>query len=240
MAEKPDALARPKRFYKVAAAAPVQDGFAVTLDGRTPRTPGGGKLVLPTLALAEQLVAEWDAQGEYIVAESMSAVRLANTAIDRIGQHRTEVAGEVARYAGSDLLCYFAEHPQALVEEEAARWGPLLDWAADALGVELQRVGGVIHRPQDPAALARVQALCLELDDFMLAGVAQGAGLFGSAILALALQRGRLTGQMAFELSQLDDAFQARQWGVDEEAKARADGLHAEALMLERWFRGLA
>lgn len=230
---------RPRRFYKIAAAAPVEGGFAVTLDGRTPRTPGGARLMVPTLALAEQLAAEWDAQAKFIVADAMPATRLANTVIDRIGDVRTEVAAEVARYAGSDLICYFAEAPQALVEEEAARWGPLIDWAADELAVELQRVTGVVHRPQDPAALARVQAVALELNDFQLAAVAHGAGLLGSAILALALQRGRLTGQQAFELSRVDEDFQVRQWGEDEEAKARAEAIHAEALMLERWFRAL-
>ena len=48
------------------------------------------------------------------------------------------------------------------------------------------------------------------------------AGLFGSAILALALQRGRLTGEAAFDLSRLDEAFQEEQWGVDAEAAVRS------------------
>ena len=36
------------------------------------------------------------------------------------------VADQVAQYAGSDLLCYFAEDPAALVARQEASWGPVL------------------------------------------------------------------------------------------------------------------
>ena len=39
--------------------------------------------------------------------------------------------------------------------------------------------------------------------------------------------------------SRLDEAFQERQWGVDEEAALRAAHLKAEAVALERWFSAL-
>jgi chaperone required for assembly of F1-ATPase len=63
--------------------------------------------------------------------------------------------------------------------------------------------------------------------------------LLGSAILAFALHRGRLDGEGAFSLSQLDETFQAEHWGVDEEAAARAQALRGEAMMLDAWFRSL-
>lgn len=236
MASQYDALSRTRRFYKTAVAQPVDGGYAVQIDGRTPRTPGGNRLILPTLALAELVAGEWSAQGEFILPDAMPAPRLANTAIDRIGQVRAEVATEVARFAGSDTLCYFAEHPQGLVEEEALRWGPVLDWAAQDLGVELSRVSGVIHRPQDPGALARVKTLALELDDFGLAGLAHAAGLLGSAVLALAVLKGRLDAAEAFALSRLDEDYQARLWGEDEEAAERAKTIRAEIDLLGRWF----
>lgn len=234
-----DPLERPKRFYKAVTTAPVDGGFAVQLDGRTPKTPGGARLIAPTEALAALAAGEWAAQQEFIFTETMPVTRLANTAIDRVGRVREAVAEEAARYAGSDLVCYFAEGPQALVDAEAAAWGPLLAWAEADLGVTLQRVTGVIHRPQDPASVGRVQAMALEMEDFRLAGLAHAAGLFGSVIIALALERGRLDGAEAFQAARVDEAFQERQWGVDEEAAERTEARRREALMLERWFRAL-
>ncbi len=37
----------PKRFYKEAAFAPVEGGFALTLDGRQARTPARSPLIAP-------------------------------------------------------------------------------------------------------------------------------------------------------------------------------------------------
>ncbi|HEX5777156.1 MAG TPA: ATP12 family protein, partial [Caulobacteraceae bacterium] len=205
----------------------------------TPRSPAGRPLVLPTQALAELVAAEWAGQGEHIAMATMAATRLAWTAIDRVAEAHTEVAAEVARYAGSDLCCYLAEQPAALVERQARLWAPLREWAKDELGVALHPAEGIVHKPQPLTSLLRAEKLAEALDDFTLTGLAHATALFGSAVLAFALQRGRLSGAEAFALSRLDEAFQEEQWGVDAEAAERTQMLAAEAAMLERWFAAL-
>jgi chaperone required for assembly of F1-ATPase len=237
--QKNDALQRIRRFFKSAETKAVNEGFAVTLDGRQPKTPGGAALVLPTAATAELVAAEWAAQGEWIEFSAMPATRHAFTAIDRVRAARQETAEELARFAGSDLLCYFAAEPKALVERQQAQWGPVLDWAEDQHGLLFVRAEGVVFQAQPPETLKKAEALALALDDFALAGLAWGAALFGSAVLALALQKGRLTGEDAFELSRLDEAFQNEQWGEDAEAAERAARMREEAVLLERWFAAL-
>jgi chaperone required for assembly of F1-ATPase len=230
---------KPKRFYQAATAAPVGDGFGVILDSRTLRTPAGARLVMPALALAELVAEEWEAQDGVIEHATMAATRLAFTAADRIGAAHAATAAEVARHAGADLLCYFAEAPEALTLRQEARWTPLLDWAHEDLGLRFERAAGIVHRPQPRETLARAEALALALDDFALAGLALAAGTLGSVVLALALQRGRLSGDEAFALSRLDEAFQEEQWGIDAEAAARTALLLGDTAMLERWFRAL-
>lgn len=234
-----EAVELTRRFYKIVDVAPAQGGHAVRLDGRTPRTSGGRTLVLPTEPLALLVAEEWAAQGEHILPPTMPATRLANTAIDRVGEARGEVAAEVARYAGSDLLCYRAEAPVALVERQARSWGPVLDWAREALGMGLEPVEGIVHRPQASQSLETARAEAEALDDFSLAALAHATALFGSATLGFALQRGRLSAEEAFHLSRLDEAFQEERWGVDAEAAERTEKLAAEAAMLERWFAAL-
>ena len=239
MTGKGDGVQKPRRFYKAATAGEAEGGFAVLLDGRAPRTPAGARLVLPTLSLAALVAAEWDAQASEIDSALMPATRLAATAIDRVSAVRDEVADEVARYAGSDLLCYRAEAPTGLVAAQAAAWDPLLGWADEALGLTLTAVSGIIHKAQPDASLARARALALELDDFGLTGLAQAAGLFGSAVLAFAVQRGRMSGQEAHALARVDEAWQEERWGVDDEAADRTAARLDEALLLERWFAAL-
>ena len=236
---KPDPPDRPRRFYKTAEAAPEGGGFTVKLDARTLKTPQGRPLLLPTMAAADLVAGEWAAQGEQIVVADMPASRLAFTAVDRVAEAREEVAAEVARYANSDLLCYFAEAPEALIRRQQDQWAPLLDWARAELGVELTPCVGVVHQAQPPETIAAVEALALRLDNYALTALAHAAALLGSAVLALALERGRIGGEEAFDLSRLDEAYQEEQWGVDAEAAARTARLRAEADTLERWFRSL-
>lgn len=219
--------------------AQAADGFAVQLDGRTPRSPARRALIFPTEALARLIASEWAAQGAWVEFATMPATRLAHTALDAAPDAREAMAAEVARCAGADAICYFAEGPSSLVARQEAAWGPWLDWAKAELDVSLDRAVGVLHRAQPTAALERVARIAVAMDDFSLAGLSMATGLFGSAILALALARGRLSGADAFAASQLDEAFQAERWGEDAEAARRAAALAADADMLDAWFEAL-
>lgn len=241
---KPENAERIRRFWKEAAAGPKveserEGGWPLLLDGRQAKTPGGRPLVLPTQALAELVAAEWAAQDEHLEPASMPATRLASTAIEAVSSARDGVAAEVARYAGTDLLCYHADAPAELAALHAQQWDPLLAWGQGELGLALTCTTGIAHVPQPDETLDRAKALALELDDFALTALAAATPLFGSAVLAFALQRGRLGGEEAYELSRLDEAFQEANWGVDEEAAVRTAKLRIEARALERWFRAL-
>lgn len=230
---------KPRRFYKAVTVEPGPEGFEIRLDARTVRTPKGGKLALPTLALAERVAEEWARQGETIELAEMHVMRLANTALEAVPAAREATADQVAQYAGSDLVCYFAEDPAALVERQARAWEPLLEWSAAELGLSFHRVSGIIHREQPPETLAAVRELALGLDDFRLAGLAFGSALYGSTVLALAVLKGRLAAEAAFDLSRIDEAFQEEKWGIDAEAAERTERLRGEAAMLGRWFEAL-
>jgi len=229
----------PKRFYKTAKAAPLEGGFGVMLDGRAVLTPGRARLILPREALATLIADEWEAQVQTIQLAHMNATRLAYTAIDRVAAARAETVQEIVNFAGSDLICYFADAPQTLVQRQTEQWGPLLDWADRTLGVRLERVAGIIHRAQPAESLERAQAICEAADDLTLAGLAYGAALYGSAVLALAVLKGECTGEQAFDLARLDEAFQEEQWGVDDEAAARTAHRRGHAVMLGQWFLAL-
>jgi chaperone required for assembly of F1-ATPase len=230
---------RIKRFWKIASTEARDGGWIVLLDGRAPKTPAGAALALPTEAAAQLVADEWNAQGEHLAPATMPATRLASTAIDRIGQAREPVADEIAAYAGSDALCYLAEAPTGLIERQAREWAPWREWAARELGVALHAAEGIVHRAQPAESLSRVKALALELDDFALTGLATVAPLFGSAVLGLAMQRGALSAEDAFEISRLEERFQEEQWGQDAEAAERAAARRDEAVLLQRWFEAL-
>jgi chaperone required for assembly of F1-ATPase len=231
---------KPRRFYKAVSVAEAEGGWQVQLDARNLRTPKAQLMILPTRAVAEQIAEEWAAQTDVIEMATMHATRLANTAIETIGGAREAVADQIADYAGSDLVCYFAEGPEALVARQQAAWEPLLMRAEAEEGLRFERCTGIVHREQPPETLTRVREIALSLDDFALAGLAFGVPLFGSAVLAFGVLRGWVSGEQAYDLSRIDEAFQEETWGVDEEAAERTARLRIEAAMLDRWFRALA
>ncbi|WP_114394247.1 ATP12 family chaperone protein [Oleisolibacter albus] len=210
-----------KRFYKTVSVVPAGAAFAVHLDGRPVRTPAKAPLDLPTRALADAIAAEWEAQGEELVPQTMPMTQLASTALDGVHLRREAVADAAAAYAGTDLLCYRAEHPQELAERQAALWQPLLDWAAVRFDAVLVPTAGILHRPQDPDALARLRQALDAYDPWRLTALQNAVGICGSLIVALALLDGRISAAEAFAIAQLDETFQIEQWGEDAEATRR-------------------
>lgn len=208
----------PKRFWTEAQAAACDGGFDVRLDGRAVRTPARAPLVLPTLALAQAVAAEWQAQQGTVNPATMPMTRMANSAIDKVAPQFDAVADIVAAYGGTDLLCYRAEGPAALVARQAAAWDALLDWAAQALGAPLVVTQGVIPCAQPADSLARLTDAVRAEGAFRLSALHDLVAISGSLVLGLAVARGRITADTAFDLSRIDETWQAELWGRDDEA----------------------
>ncbi|MDX5402475.1 MAG: ATPase [Rhodobacterales bacterium] len=225
-----------KRFWKAATVVPVADGYTVHLDDRPVKTPAKTPLIVPTRAMAAAIAAEWDAQEGQIDPLGMPVTRSANAAIDKVAVQHAEVAQMLADYGDSDLLCYRAPGPVELVARQAQMWDPLLDWAAAELGVRLSTASGVIHVPQDPAALAQLAARVHAMDNFTLAAFHDLVSLSGSLILGFAALMDYRPAEEIWHLSRLDEDWQIEQWGVDAEAEAMAETkrtafLHAKSFV---------
>lgn len=218
-----------KRFWKQAVAEPCVGGFTVTLDGRAVKTPAKRLLVLPTLAMAEVIAAEWDAQQGRVRPETMPATRAANSAIDNVAIQFEAVAGDLVRYGETDLLCYRATAPQELIDLQADAWDPLLAWSAAALRAPLIATAGVMHIRQPETSIAKLSAQIHAFTPFQLAAVHDLIAISGSLILALAVTRGRLSLDEAWRLSRIDETWQNDLWGVDEDAAA-LESLKRQAL----------
>jgi chaperone required for assembly of F1-ATPase len=132
------------------------------------------------------------------------------------------VRAEIVSYVGADLLCYRAGEPEALVAAQAAAFDPALDWAHEALGARFILSEGVKHVAQPEPSLAAVSAALAAIDDcFALAALHVMTTLTGSALLALAVAKGRLAAEEAWRAAHVDEDFQISQWGEDAEAKVR-------------------
>jgi chaperone required for assembly of F1-ATPase len=209
-----------KRFFREACVEAADGAFCVLLDGRAVKTPGRRSLALPTCDLAEAVATEWQNQSDVIDPIKLPLTRLANTIIDGVVSARSEVAAEIEKYLGSDLLFYRAAEPERLVARQRERWDPILAWAREALGARFALAQGVMFVTQPPEA---VMAACRSLpqDAWRLGAVHVITTLTGSALIALALAHGKLTVEEAWAAAHVDEDWNMELWGQDELALSR-------------------
>ena len=216
-----------KRFYKDVSVGQGDEGWLVKLDGRTLKTPGKFTLLIPNQKAAQLVAAEWDAQAEHIRPETMPVTRLLNVAVEQTPENRDALIAEARKYAGTDVLCYREGEMRLQAEEQAAKWDPVLAWAAEH-GVALKTTDSLMAIEQGEAALEAVAEFARGLANMPLTLFVHLVAVYGSAILAMAVMKNHLTGEVAFELSRLDELWQIKYWGEDEEAKERTDSIRTE------------
>jgi chaperone required for assembly of F1-ATPase len=228
-----------KRFWEAAKAAPTEGGFAILLDGRPMRLPGGGALRVAEPALAAAIAEEWQAaggaKGGTMRPDEVPLTRLAGTAAERIAPDPAGTITALARYGETDLLCYRAED-RRLAARQAAGWDPWLRWAAQDLDAPLMVTTGIMPVAQPASALAALRAAVARHAALHLAALGVAVPALGSLVLGLALAQGRLAPAEALRLSVLEEDFQAEFWGADADATARRDSAVADVALAGRLF----
>lgn len=214
--------ALPKRFYMEATAAEEESGHIVQLDGRSVRTPAGAVLVLPNAVAAKLVADEYAAQEEVIDPLTMPVTRLANTAFDGVAAAADAVLEDILKFSTSDLVCYRADAPDALVERQAEAWDPVLDWARGALGARFLLAEGVMHVEQPRETIGAVAIhLRKRAEPYRLAAIHLMTSLTGSALLALAVEAKALDAEAAWTAAHIDENWNIEHWGEDPEAAKR-------------------
>ncbi|MBV9735179.1 MAG: chaperone, ATP12 [Acidisphaera sp.] len=228
-----------RRFWDKAEAAADADSYAIMLDGRPVRLPSGAVLRPAQARLAEAIAAEWQraggAPGGEMSFADVPLTRLAGTAQQRIAPDPGPTIQALAAYAQSDLLCYRAAAPEALVHRQARAWQPWLDWAALELDAPLRSTSGVMPVTQPPEALLAIQRALAAHAPERLAALGLAVPALGSVVLGLAMAAGQLGAAAAHGLAALDELFQAEHWGEDSEAAARRARIGGEIALAARF-----
>jgi chaperone required for assembly of F1-ATPase len=213
-----------KRFYKDVLVEEANGSFRVTLNHRPIRTRGGAAQVVPNSALAEALAAEWRAQGDEIDPKGFALRDLADYAIDQVVPDPAPAAARLLPYADTDTLCYRADPDEPLFRRQQDLWEPLVQAFEARHGIRLERISGIVHRPQPPESLARLRAVLATLDPFTLAALETLTRIAASlAIGLLALEPGA-DPEALFAAANCEQDWQAELWGREwhaEEERAR-------------------
>ena len=209
-----------KRFWTTSGVEETDGGFSILLDKTPIKTPAKAQIIVPTRALAEKIVEEWNAQGEMVDPLAMPYTRMTNSAIDKVRAQYDEVVEQLASYAETDHLCYRADGPEELVVRQNAAWDPLLDWASECFNARLNTGVGILYVRQPSESISNLRGRISTMSIFSLAAVYDLITISGSFVAALAVIHGHKTVEDIWEICQIDEIWQIEQWGCDDLAEA--------------------
>ncbi len=230
-----------KKFYKEVAVEQIEVGYAITLDGKTIKTPAGSLLAVPNRVLADLIASEWNMieDGGDIIPKAMEYMQLASTAIDKVIPNMIEVSHNVVGYAMNDLLCYrCGDNPELRMIEDKA-WNKWTKWAKEVAGMDMQIADGIVPVNQTPAVKANAMIHLAEFDGFKLTVMADLTAIYGSYVLGLAVMREEISIMKAYEISRTDELYQIEKWGVDSEAEKSANDIKESLKKTEKFLKVL-
>ncbi|MEM1052367.1 MAG: ATP12 family protein [Pseudomonadota bacterium] len=210
-----------KRFYKDVSTFQMSGGWQVALDGRAIRTVKGAAQIAPTRALAEALAAEWDAQGEKIDPKSMPLRDMADYAIDMVTADPAALIDKTVAYGDTDTLLYRADPDQPLYARQQEIWEPIVSELEQRLSIEFVRISGIIHRPQSADTLFALRQQLVNQTPFALAAIEMMTHLAASLITGLSTAALGADALALWNAANLEEDWQAEEWGRDEEAEER-------------------
>ena len=112
---------------------------------------------------------------------------------------------------------------------QVRNWDPILMWARETLGARFVLTEGVVFVAQPEHAIAAARK-AIPSDPWRLGAVNVITTLTGSALIALAVARGRLGVDEAWAAAHVDEDWNMAQWGRDELAlERRAAALRRDA-----------
>lgn len=206
-----------KRFWKEVQVCPAEGGgYAVQLDGRPFRLPGGTTLAVPSLRLAQAIAEEWravPAEAGFRTAD-LPMTQMAGTQLERVSPDRDQIVGGLSAYGESDLLCYRATG--SLGREQDLLFNPVLHEFSRRYGVSPEITRSLLPVTVT-TALQQAFASALErMDDPALTCAAICAPATGSLILAIGLVEGWISASQALSMASVEERHQMAQWGEDE------------------------
>ncbi|KAK9763240.1 ATP synthase mitochondrial F1 complex assembly factor 2 [Basidiobolus ranarum] len=210
-----------KRFWKTVTLAEFEDGFAIALDGRKLKTPGGNVLKVPKekRILALLVAAEWESQSILLKSHSLPLTSLVARSIDGLvdPQEREVTINRLMNYLDTDTACYQHVYPQSLIDLQNEHWKPVIDWVEKEYQVKLNVTNSILGTAQAPETAQRLRQEIESFDPLTLSAFERATLSSKSFIISLALLKRQLSVEAAATASRVEVLSQIKQWGLVED-----------------------
>ena len=218
-----------KKFWKIVQVKKkLKNSFDILLDKRILKTPMQKDLIFSNYKIAKETALEWDIDEKEINTENMVFYGLISTAIDKINNDKVSYIENVLGFINTDLICYRADGPNELVDLQNSSWNPIISFIKKYIDVELKFFIGVMPSKQSLEIFNRLKTLINSFSDIEISALHRMTNLTGSIFISICILKGDVLKNEAFELSFLDELYQAKNWGIEEESLDKRDKIAKE------------
>ena len=218
-----------KKFWKIVQVKKkLKNSFEILLDKRILKTPMQKDLIFSNYKIAKETALEWDIDEKEINTENMVFYGLISTAIDKISNDKASYIENVLGFINTDLICYRADGPNELVDLQNSSWNPIISFIKKYIDVELKFFIGVMPSKQSLEIFNRLKTLINSFSDIEISALHRMTNLTGSIFISICILKGDVLKNKAFELSFLDELYQAKNWGIEEESLDKRDKIAKE------------
>ena len=218
-----------KKFWEIVSIIKISsNSFRIMLDKKILQTPLKKELILPNLNLAQEILKEWDQDSKNVNTESMIFYSLISTSLDKIIDNKNLYINDILNYIDTDLICYRAKNPKELVELQKNKWDPIILLIEGYIGTKVQVFQGILPKKQKATVHGHLNNLINQFDIFEISALHRITNITGSIFLSLCVIKKDISKNEVFELSFLDELWQAENWGFDEESSQKRKELSVE------------
>lgn len=218
-----------KKFWKIVQIKKkLKNSFEILLDKRILKTPMQKDLIFSNYKIAKETALEWDIDEKEINTENMVFYGLISTAIDKISNDKVSYIENVLGFINTDLICYRADGPNELVDLQNSSWNPIISFIKKYIDVELKFFIGVMPSKQSLEIFNRLKTLINSFSDIEISALHRMTNLTGSIFISICILKGDVLKNEAFELSFLDELYQAKNWGIEQESLDKRDKIAKE------------
>jgi len=218
-----------KKFWKTIEIKKVSSKeFYILLDNKKLKTPLKNELILSNHLMAKEVLKEWDQSSDIINTDDLVFYGLLSTAIDKVREEKNSYINDIINFIDTDLICYRADNPIDLVSFQNKHWDPIILLIEKYINTNLSVFKGVMPSQQNSKVHHKIKNLVVELSNIQISVLHRITNLIGSVFLALCILKKDLSNKQAFELSFLDELWQAENWGYEEDASVKRKKIRTE------------
>ena len=154
-----------------------------------------------------------------------------------IKEHRSEVIEKLVEFSFTDVILFWSANDD-VKKLQTEKWLPVLKWLNNRFRITLKETDGLTPPPQNENNRAGFTEILEKMSLKMLTAYYLAAVRLKSPLLALAFSEKKITASEAFELAYLEELYQSKSWGVDEEAEKGRQCVKKELLETEEFLHG--